>query len=442
MLEKLKDSLQSTLKKFAKSDLVDESAIKEFSKDVQRSLLQSDINVKQVFELTSKIEARALNEIPPPGLSRKDQIIKILYDELVVILGDGGDVLPSRDECNTILLMGIQGSGKTSTAAKLGRYMKQNGYDVGMIAGDTFRPGAYLQLKTLADNIGVDIFGQEKGGNSIDIIVNGVNHFKNNNKNIIIVDTTGRHKEEGDLLEEMKLVSKKIKPNYVMLVIDGTIGQASKGQASAFHESVPVGGIIVTKLDGSAKGGGSLIAASTTGSSIFFIGTGERVGDLEPFSPTRFVGRLLGMGDLQALLSHAQELENEADDLKIKRIMSGKMTIDDLYSQFEQMKKFGSLQKILEMIPGLSSNIPGKELEGLEEQIERWRYVIQSMTKNERQDPEILKSSRIKRIAVGSGTSEKEVKTMLAKHKQAKSMMKASKGRAFKEMARRFDPNG
>ena len=148
------------------------------------------------------------------------------------------------------------------------------------------------------------------------------------------------------------------------------------------------------------------------------------------------------MGDLQALLSHAQELENEADDLKIKRIMSGKMTIDDLYSQFEQMKKFGSLQKILEMIPGLSSNIPGKELEGLEEQIERWRYVIQSMTKNERQDPEILKSSRIKRIAVGSGTSEKEVKTMLAKHKQAKSMMKASKGRAFKEMARRFDPNG
>ena len=442
MLEKLKDSLQSTLKKFAKSDLVDESAIKEFSKDIQRSLLQSDINVKQVFELTSKIEARALNEIPPPGLSRKDQIIKILYDELVVILGDGGDVLPSRDECNTILLMGIQGSGKTSTAAKLGRYMKQNGYDVGMIAGDTFRPGAYLQLKTLADNIGVDIFGQEKGGNSIDIIVNGVNHFKNNNKNIIIVDTTGRHKEEGDLLEEMKLVSKKIKPNYVMLVIDGTIGQASKGQASAFHESVPVGGIIVTKLDVSAKGGGSLIAASTTGSSIFFIGTGERVGDLEPFSPTRFVGRLLGMGDLQALLSHAQELENEADDLKIKRIMSGKMTIDDLYSQFEQMKKFGSLQKILEMIPGLSSNIPGKELEGLEEQIERWRYVIQSMTKNERQDPDILKSSRIKRIAVGSGTSEKEVKTMLAKHKQAKSMMKASKGRAFKEMARRFDPNG
>ena len=148
------------------------------------------------------------------------------------------------------------------------------------------------------------------------------------------------------------------------------------------------------------------------------------------------------MGDLQALLSHAQELENEADDLKIKRIMSGKMTIDDLYSQFEQMKKFGSLQKILEMIPGLSSNIPGNELEGLEEQIERWRYVIQSMTKNERQDPDIIKSSRIKRIAVGSGTSEKEVKTMLAKHKQAKSMMKASKGRAFKEMTRRFDPNG
>jgi len=442
MLETLKDSLQSTLKKFVKSDLINESAIKEFSKDIQRSLLQSDVNVKQVFDLTSKIETRALNETPPPGLSRKDQIIKILYDELIDILGKGGDVLPPRNECSVILLMGIQGSGKTSTAAKLGRYMKQNGYDVGIISGDTFRPGAYLQLKTLADTINVDIFGQENGGNSIDIIVNGVKHFKNNDKNIIIVDTTGRHKEEGDLLKEMELVSKKINPDYVLLVIDGTIGQASKDQASAFNEAVPVGGIIVTKLDGSAKGGGSLIAASTTGSSIFFIGTGERVDDLELFSPTRFVGRLLGMGDLQALLSHAQGLENEADDLKIKRIMSGKMTIDDLYSQFEQMKKFGSLTKILEMIPGLSSNIPGKELEGLEEQIERWRYVIQSMTKHERQDPDILKSSRIKRIAIGSGTSEKEVKIMLTKYKQAKSVMKANKGRAFKEMTRRFDPKG
>lgn len=439
MLDQLRDGIQVALKKLIGVDVVDEAAVKEFTRDLQRTLLQGDVNVKQVFELTSHVEQRALAERPPPGLSRKDQIVRILYDETVKILGESGEVTLPVDRPSVILLLGIQGSGKTSIAGKLARHLKKKGYRVGVICGDTFRPGAYAQLKTLASLAGVDVFGRENGGSDpIGIIQEGLRQFKEKGLNVIIVDTAGRHKEEKSLLEEMRSVSSIIHPDHTILVLDGTIGQACKAQAEAFHNAVPVGGIAVTKLDGSAKGGGALAAASATGARIFFLSTGERIDDLEVFSPTRFVGRLLGLGDLQTLLEHARDLEVEADETKLRRIMSGKMTIDDLYSQFEQVKKMGSLRKLLELIPGLSSGIQGKDLEGVEAQMERWRYMIQSMTREERQDPDVLNSSRIRRIASGSGGSEKEVREMMSRYKQAKAVMKASKGRAFRELSRRF----
>ncbi|MEM3510449.1 MAG: signal recognition particle protein Srp19, partial [Nitrososphaerales archaeon] len=210
-------------------------------------------------------------------------------------------------------------------------------------------------------------------------------------------------------------------------------------QSKAFHEAVPVGGIIITKLDGAAKGGGALAAAAATGAKIFFIGTGERVDDLEPFSPTRFVGRLLGLGDIKALLERAKELEIEADEKKMQRFMSGKMTIDDLLYQLEQMKKMGSIRRILELIPGFSqTQIPEAELEGLDEKLEKWRSIILSMTKEERTNPEIMNASRIRRVARGSGSAEKDVKDLLTRYKQTKDIMKASKGRALRQLLRRF----
>ncbi|MCP8322223.1 MAG: signal recognition particle protein [archaeon] len=437
MLDKLKEGLQAAIRRILSASTVDEQLIKEFVKDTQRALLQADVNVKLVLELSSKIEKRALEENPPPGLSRKDYIIKILYDELTSVLGTESKLELPTNKVNVILLMGIQGSGKTLVAGKLARYLQKKGYKVGLICADTFRPGALVQLRTYAKDIGLDVFGDEKFDDSIKVAIEGLRYFEDK-KNVIIVDTAGRHKEEKSLLDEMKQISSKISPDLTLLVIDGTIGQQCYAQSEAFHKAVPVGGIIVTKLDGAAKGGGALAAAAATGARILFIGTGERVDDLEAFSPTRFVGRLLGLGDIRALIERAKELEIEADEKKVQRIVSGKMTIDDLYYQLEQVKKMGSLRKVLELIPGLSSVVPKEGLEELEVKMKRWKSVIQSMTKAEKENPEVLNFSRIKRIARGSGTSEKEVKEMLAKYRQAKAIMKASKGREMRQLLKRM----
>jgi signal recognition particle subunit SRP54 len=437
MLDKLKEGLQAAIRRILSASTLDEQLIKEFVKDTQRALLQADVNVKLVLELSSKIEKRALQETPSPGLSRKDYVIKILYDELTNILGTESKLELPTNKVNVILLMGIQGSGKTLVAGKLARYLQKRGYKVGLVCADTFRPGAFVQLRTYAKDIGVDVFGDEKFDDSIKVAIEGLKYFKDK-KNIIIVDTAGRHKEEKGLLEEMKLISSKIDPDLTLLVIDGTIGQQCYAQSEAFHKTVPVGGIIVTKLDGAAKGGGALAAAAATGAKILFIGTGERVDDLEAFSPTRFVGRLLGLGDIRALIERAKELEIEADEKKVQRIVSGKMTIDDLYYQLEQVKKMGSLRKVLELIPGLSSMVPKEGLEELEVRMKSWKSIIQSMTKAERENPEVLNFSRTKRIAMGSGTREKEVKEMLAKYRQAKAIMKASKGREMRQLLKRM----
>ncbi|MEM1994284.1 MAG: signal recognition particle receptor subunit alpha [Nitrososphaerales archaeon] len=437
MLEKLKEGLQAAIKKLIGATTVDEAAVKEFIRDLQRTLLQADVNVKQVLEITTKIEKRALQESPPPGLPRKDHIVKILYEELSSTLGGEAKLEIPMNKTYTIILLGIQGSGKTTVAAKLARHLQKKGYKVGVVCADTYRPGALTQLRMLGKQIGVEVYGEEDSTDAAAIAERGLKFFEG--KDVVIVDTAGRHKEEKGLLEEMKEISSKITPDLTLLVVDGTIGQACYSQSKAFHEAVPVGGIIITKLDGAAKGGGALAAAAATGAKIFFIGTGERVDDLEPFSPTRFVGRLLGLGDIKALLERAKELEIEADEKKMQRFMSGKMTIDDLLYQLEQMKKMGSIRRILELIPGFSqTQIPEAELEGLDEKLEKWRSIILSMTKEERTNPEIMNASRIRRVARGSGSAEKDVKDLLTRYKQTKDIMKASKGRTLRQLLRRF----
>ena len=437
MLSSLQDGLRNAVKKLVGGGAVDEAAVKEFVKDLQRSLLQADVNVKLVLTLSTKIEQRALTEKLPPGLPKKDHIVKILYEELSGILGEETEFKLPQDKTSVILLAGIQGSGKTTVTAKLARNLSKQGYRVGVVGADTYRPGALVQLKMLCEKINVPVYGKENAKDSARISSEGVKHFKTIDKNIIIIDTAGRHKEEKRLLEEMKEIN-RLNPDKVLLVIDGTIGQQCFNQAESFHRIAPVGGIVVTKLDGAAKGGGALAAAAATGAKILFIGTGERIDDLEVFSPSRFVGRLLDMGDLKALLERVKDLEIEADAKKLQRITSGKMTIDDLYYQIEQMKKMGSLKKILDLVPGFSSTMKDQDLDGLEDKMQQWRIIIQSMTRKERQNPDLLNSSRIQRMAKGSGTSEKEIKEMMGKYKQTKSVMKASRGRQFRQMMKRL----
>ena len=438
MLDNLKTSLRAAIKKIVNSSGVDEELIKELSKDIQRSLLQSDVNVKLVLEITKNIENRSLNEKPPPGLSRKDHIVKILYDELAKLLGKDTEFHFKSGKTNKILLLGIQGSGKTTVASKLARFLTKQGYRVGVIGADTFRPGALTQLRTMCEKSSVEVYGEEKNEDPSQIVKNGLKHFENSNLDIILIDTAGRHKQEKDLLNEMKQINKVAASDLALLVIDGTIGQQCFSQAEAFHETVPVGGIIITKLDSSAKGGGALAASAATGAQVMYLGTGERIDDLEKFSPTRFVGRLLGMGDIQAVLDLANRLEDEADGIRMKRISSGKMNMEDFYYQLEEVKKAGSFQGLLENMPGLSGMVKEDQLDKMEDRVETWRYIIQSMNNDEKSDPDILNASRIKRIARGSGWSEHDVKELMKNYKNSKNMMKASKGRQMQGFLRKL----
>ena len=323
VLDSLRSGLQNAVKKLLGNDIVDEAAIKEFVRDLQRALIQADVNVKLVLSVTESVQRRALEEKPPPGLDRKNQIVKILYEELDRLLGGDQELKLDRTKPTVIVMLGIQGSGKTTTVGKLARFYAKKGFKVGVVAADTFRPGAVTQLKTIAQVVGVDVYSDEKEKDSVKVAEAGKRFFEEGGKNLIIIDTAGRHKEEQSLLDEMSRIYSKVKPDLNLLVVDGTIGQQSFNQAAAFHKASPVGGIVVTKLDGAAKGGGALAAVGATGAKVFFIGTGERVDDLEEFSATRFVGRLLGMGDLKALLDMAKQVEGEVDEKRVQRMVTG-----------------------------------------------------------------------------------------------------------------------
>jgi signal recognition particle subunit SRP54 len=422
-LEHLGSSLYEALRKVFRASIIDEATVKELVRDIQRALLQADVNVKLVLDTSKRIEERALKEKVPPGVSRREHVIKVVYEELTRFLGE--KPVPMKIEPGkkkVVMLVGIQGSGKTTAAAKLARYFQKRGLKPALICADTYRPGAYAQLQQLASRINVPLFGELNAKDPVKVALNALKQFSE--KDVIIIDTAGRHKEEQELIKEMIMLEKNIKPDEVMLVIDGTIGQQAMVQAKAFNEATPIGSILVTKLDGSARGGGALSAVAATGAPIKFISTGEKVEDIEPFIPSRFVGRLLGMGDLETLIDKVREAEVKVPEKRAKAILSGKFTLTDMYEQFEAMKGMGPFKKLLKMLPGMSYDIPEDMVNTAEDRLEKWRVVIQSMTPQEKDDPKIFNSSRIKRVARGSGASEKEVKELLKQYSMMRRMLK------------------
>lgn len=452
MLDNLRTGLRSALKKIVGSSDINEEIIESLCKDVQRALLQSDVNVRLVLSITNNLKLRALNEQPVKGLSRKDHIITILYGELANLLGYTGETIKSIDkiqrlpdeglsfkagEQNIVLMLGIQGSGKTTVTGKLARWLTRHGYRVAVIGADTWRPGALTQLKTNCGKVNVEVFGDEEDKDAVSIVKKGLDHFRKQVLDVIIIDTAGRHKEERGLLEEMKTMYEVSEPDVVLLVVDGTIGQQAHNQAKAFHEAAPVGGIVITKLDGTAKGGGVIAASAATGARVMFIGTGERIDDLEQFSPTHFVGRILGMGDIKALLEMAKSLELQADEGQAKRLLGGKMTIEDFYAQMENVGKMG-FKNVIDNLPGLSGMVKDDQLDALQEKMEKWRFIIQSMTRIEKRSPDIMNDSRRKRVARGSGMTEHDVKELIKQYTNSRTMMKQAKGRQMQGMLRRF----
>lgn len=421
VLEKLGEGLRAALDKITRAGLVDRSVVEELVKDIQRTLLASDVDVKLVFELTQKIKKRALDEKPQAGMTAREHIIKIVYGELVSFVGRKADVKLR----GKILLCGLFGSGKTTTAGKLAKFYQKKGLKVGLICCDAFRPAAYEQLQQIADQIGVPFFGIKGEKDSSKILHEGLK--KIGEKDIIIIDSSGRDALDKEMIDEIKDLNTISAADERLLVLPADIGQAARAQAEEFQKALGITGVIITKLDGTAKGGGALTACAISGAPVKFIGVGEKIEAFEQFDPERFISRLVGFGDLQSLLEKAKESGAEES---AKAIASGKFTLSEFYSQLEAMQKMGPLKSVLDSIPGFGMMKMPKEMDlGKQEgKMKKWKYIIQSMTKKEKESPDSIDGSRIRRIAKGSATTEAEVRELLKAFEQSKKVMKMVSG--------------
>jgi signal recognition particle subunit FFH/SRP54 (srp54) len=424
------EGLREAVRKFLGGGRSYEESVNEFIRDLQRELIRADVNVALVKQLTDRVRERALKQEPPPGVSRRDWFLKAVYDELVSLFGGEGEprVMPRKLPW-VILLVGVQGSGKTTTAGKLARYYSSRGLRVGLVSADTYRPGALEQLKTLAQQAGVMFYG-EQSGQAEEIAKRGVSELLSKGAQLVIVDTAGRHGygDEAGLLEEMKRIAEAVRPDEVMLVIDATIGQRAYDIARRFHEATPVGSIVVTKLDGTARGGGVLSAVAATGARVKFVGTGEKIEELEPFNPQGFVARVMGLGDIRALLERVREAEAEEKALKVveEDIAKGRVTMRTIYAQLKSIRRLGPLSKLLEMLPtaSLPIKVGDEQVKLGEEKIRKWLHIIESMTYEELDDPDIIDRSRMRRIALGSGTTVADVKELLTYYRSVKVILK------------------
>ena len=434
MLNSLSDALKNSIRKIIGAPLIDEKSVDAFIKDLQRALIKSDVNVRLVLEFTKNLKNRILEE-KKKNISR-EFIIKVLYDGLVKIIGKGEEIQINKKPYK-IVLVGLFGSGKTTTAAKIAKFYSKRGLKVALLALDTFRPAAYQQLKQLGESIHVNVFGEEKEKNPVKII----NNFKNeiNKYDIIIADTSGRNALDKEMINEIREIDKALNPDEELLVISADIGQGAKEQAEAFKE-VGVSGIIITKMDGSAKGGGALTACYIANVPIKFIGVGEKVEDIEKFDPKKFISRLIGLGDLETLLEKAKEGINEEKAKSMEeKIMSGKFNLIDFYDQLEAMKKMGPLKKVISMIPGLSmANIPKEMLDIQQDKLKKFKIIMDSMTKFELENPEKINRSRIDRIASGAGVDSSDVRDLIKQFENMKKIIKKMKGKNIEKIMKRF----
>jgi len=444
MLDGLGEALKKTIAKIRGSTYIDAQLVNDVVRDLQRALLQADVNVKLVFSLSEHIKKRLSDQKPPAGITPKEFLIQILYEELAEFVGGKTEPIDTaKHHPFVFMLVGLFGAGKTTTTGKLAKYYAKRGKRVLVVSTDTWRPAAALQLKTLADRAGVGCFILPEEKSPAVIISESKKLWSK--YDIVIIDTAGRDALSDELITELQEIYAGVQPHMSLLVLAADIGQAAERQAKAFAEHTNVRGVIITKMDGTAKGGGALAACAVTDAPVRFMGVGETIDDLEEFKSENFIGRLLGMGDLEALLSKVQDAfkQEDAEDVA-KRMMKGNFTLNDLYDQIKAMNKMGPMAKVMEMIPGFSQmQIPKEALKGQQEKMKVYKFIIDSCTVQERQEPDLISGNRIVRIANGSGTDETEVRELLKQHRQARKMLKMFKGapkdeKSMKKMMQRM----
>ena len=432
MFESLGDRLQNALHKIKGYGKITEDNIGDMMKEIRLALLEADVNYKVVKEFVNNVKEKALGEEVKTSIKPGDLFVKIVKDELTELLG--GDSAPLNLNGNPAILMlvGLQGSGKTTTIGKLANYLrKKKGKKPLMVACDVYRPAAIDQLKQLGKELNIEVYSEGKG-NPVEISKNAINYAKENGYDYVLIDTAGRLQIDENLMDELKNITEAVSPEETLLVIDAMIGQDAINVITGFNEKLKLTGVILTKLDGDTKGGVALSVRHLTNVPIKFIGTSEKLDGLDSFDPERMAGRILGMGDIISLVEQAEAAIDEKEAEKTaKRMQEGKFDLEDFLSTLKQIKKLGPLENILKLIPGAKKmgltniNIPPKQMAHIE-------AIILSMTKEERRNPSIIKASRKTRIAKGCGLSVSEVNKLLTQFENMKKMMKQMKNGNFK----------
>lgn len=431
VLNELGGKISAAIRRMSDNTVPDETVLKQMLSEIARALLEADVNVRVVQQLRGNVLSAVDLSSLGAGVNKVKLIQKAVFDELCRMLDAGQKAVPLKrgHGSNVVMFVGLQGNGKTTTCAKFAYHYSRKGWKTCLVCADTFRAGAFDQLKQNATKAKIPFYGSYTETDPVAIATAGVQRFRAEGYDLIVVDTSGRHKQEVALFEEMEQMTSAVKPTSIVFVMDSSIGQAAHDQAAAFRSRVDVGSVIITKLDGHAKGGGALSAVAATHSPITFIGTGEHINDFEPFVAERFVGRLLGMGDVSGLMTTMKDagLANNTD--MVKRLTGGVFTLRDMSEQFEGIARMGPLDKVMGMIPGLSSMLPegavGNGSEGAK-RIQAFGYIMDAMTDEELDNPKVVWcTSRIRRVARGSGRHVAEVEALLVEYRRFAKMVQS-----------------
>jgi len=428
MFENMQDKLQGVFDQLSRRGRLSEADVDKALREVRLALLEADVNFKVVKEFIGRVRERAVGAEVSKAITPGQQVVKIVHEELLTTLGEPATLDLGGGSPHVIMLVGLQGSGKTTTAAKLALHLRKSKQNPLLVAADTRRPAAIEQLKVLGRELDIPVHFEDTSVPPPKICANAIKAAKSGAYNVVILDTAGRLQIDEALMEELSQIKAKTSPKEVLLVADAMTGQEAVRVAEGFHEQVDLTGLILTKIDGDARGGAAISIRSVTGVPIKFLGTGEKSSDLEVFHPDRLASRILGMGDVLSLIERAEEvIDEDVAERGAKKLLEGKFNLEDFLEQLQQINKMGPLNKILEMIPGMGDVTRQIPQEDMEKQLKYTQAIINSMTTKERRNPKLLNGSRKKRVARGSGTTVQEVNQLLSQFRQMQKMMKQLK---------------